>query len=334
MNKDKIVHSPESISTFIRQFQHIRILLTAYELDLFSHIGQSAITSNQLAERIKANPRATDRLLNALCVLGFLDKKDNKFSNTSESGKYLVKGAPEYMAGLMHQVHLWDTWTTLTDCVKKGTSVFDRPDNVNDRDPAYLEAFIGAMHYRASDNAAEIIEKINLEKAHRVLDVGGGSGVYAMAFVNAGQNLTATVFDLPNVIPITKKYIQREHMNGRIDTAEGDYNMDPLPGRYDIVFLSAIVHSNSYQENQKLVSKCVASVNLGGRIIIKDQVMEDSRIEPASGALFALNMLVNTRAGDTYTEKEIKEWFNFAGIQFEETVNIMGHDSMVIGRKR
>ena len=327
------MESPESISAFVRQFQSIRILLTAYELDLFTHIGQSAVTSNQVAQRINTDPRATDRLLNALCVLEFLEKKDDKFSNTSRSGKYLVKGAPEYMAGLMHQVHLWDNWTTLTDCVRKGTSVMGRPEKVNDRDPGWLQSFIAAMHYRAWDNAAEIIAKINLEKAHRILDVGGGSGVYAMAFVSAGNDITATVFDLPNVIPITREYIQKENMVGKINTAAGDYNSDDLPSGYDIVFLSAIVHSNSYQENIKLVSKCATSLNPGGRIIVKDQVMDERRLKPANGALFALNMLVNTAAGDTYTEKEIKEWFDHAGIRFEETVEIRGQDSMVIGRK-
>lgn len=333
MNNDKKVHPPDSISAFVRQFQHIRILLSAYELDLFSCIGQSALTSKQVAGKIHADPRATDRLLNALSVLRFLDKKNGKFSNTSESGKYLVKGEPEYMAGIMHQVHLWDTWTTLTDCVKEGTSVIDRPENVNDRDSGYLEAFIGAMHYRARENAMESIGRINLENVRRVLDVGGGSGVFALAFVRAGEDLTATVFDLPNVIPITRKYIREAQMDKKIDTAEGDYNADQLPAGYDIVFLSAIVHSNSHQENRQLISKCADSLNPGGRIIIKDQVMKDSRIEPASGALFALNMLVNTRAGDTYTEKEMKEWFDHAGIRFEETVDIRDHDSMVIGRK-
>jgi 2-polyprenyl-3-methyl-5-hydroxy-6-metoxy-1,4-benzoquinol methylase len=326
-------HTPESISSFIRQFQQIRILLTAYELDLFTSIGSYAMTSKKVAERTHADPRATDRLLNALCVLGFLDKKKNSFSNTTATKKYLVKGSPGYMSGLMHQVHLWDTWTTLTDCVREGTSVADRPESVNDRDPDYLEAFIGAMHYRARENAGEIIARIDLDKVHRVLDVGGGSGVFAMAFVRAGEDLTATVYDLPNVIPITRKYIHKEQMEGKIDTAEGDYHVDQLPAGYDIVFLSAIVHSNSHAENRQLIRKCAAALNLGGRIIIKDQVMEDSRIEPATGALFSLNMLVNTRAGDTYTEKEIRAWFDHAGIQYVETINIPGHDSMVIGRK-
>jgi 2-polyprenyl-3-methyl-5-hydroxy-6-metoxy-1,4-benzoquinol methylase len=264
--------------------------------------------------------------------LGFLVKKDSKFSNTHESGEYLVKGEPGYMAGLMHQVNLWDTWTSLTECVKKGSSVINHPDRVNERDPEWLKAFIAAMHYRAKNNAAEIIARINMKNVNKVLDIGGGSGIYAMAFVNASTNITATVFDLPNVIPLTHEYIHKEKMAGKINTAIGDYNVDNLPIGYDLVFLSAIVHSNSYRDNRMLVSKCAGSLNPGGRIIIKDQVMEDSRIKPGRGALFALNMLVATAAGDTYTEKEIKEWFDHAGFRFEERIDIKGEDSMVIGR--
>ena len=332
MKKNEKVYSPDSISAFVRQFQGIRVLLTAYELDIFSQLDNSALTSIQVAEKISTDPRATDRLLNALCVLGFLVKKDSKFSNTHESGEYLVRGKPGYMGGLMHQVHLWDTWTSLTECVEKGTSVINRPENVNERGPGWLQSFIAAMHYRAKNNASKIIARINLKNVTKVLDVGGGSGIYAMAFVNAGDNITATVFDLPNVIPITEEYIKKENFVGKINTAMGDYTIDNLPIGYDLVFLSAIIHSNSYEGNQDLVRKCAGSLNPGGRIIIKDQVMEDSRIKPARGALFALNMLVGTAAGDTYTEKEIKEWFDHTGFRFEEKIEITGEDSMMIGR--
>ena len=237
------------------------------------------------------------------------------------------------MSGLMHQVHLWDTWSTLTGCVQAGTSVIDRPEQVNDRDEKWLLSFIDAMHYRARHNADDIIRKIPTRGVKNVLDIGGGSGVFSMAFVRKGKDINATVFDLPNVIPITKKYIRKEKLTGRIRTVSGDYNKDKLPKGFDLIFLSAIVHSNSYRENERLVKKCAASLNRGGHILIKDQVMDDARLNPARGALFALNMLVGTKGGDTYSEKEIKEWFDKAGIIFNRRINIPGGDSMMIGSK-
>ncbi len=333
MKKEKKVITADSISSMVRQFQSIRILLTAYELDVFSMIASAPKTSERIASKLNTDPRATDRLLNALTVLGFLNKRKNKFSNTRESATYLSRRSPGYMSGLMHQVHLWDRWTGLTESVRKGTSVIDQPENVNDRNENWIRSFIAAMHYRAKENAGKLISGISLKGVQTVLDVGGGSGVFSMAFVNSSRHITATVFDLPNVISETQKYIRKEKLTSRIKTFPGDYNTDPLPKGYDIVFLSAIIHSNSYRENQKLIRKCAAALNKGGRVIVKDQVMDESRTKPARGALFSLNMIVGTKGGDTYTGNEIREWFEKAGLHFEKRIARDSEDTMMIARK-
>jgi len=237
------------------------------------------------------------------------------------------------MSGLMHTVSLWQTWSTLTTAVVEGHSVYDRPKTINNREPDWLESFIGAMHYRASKQAAGIVSHIDLTGVRQVLDVGGGSGAFAMAFAKAGSDITATVFDLPNVTPITQKYIKQDKMAKKVTVASGDYNTDLIPSGYDIVFLSAVVHINSYKGNVKLIKRCAASLNPGGRIIIQDQVMNDDRTKPAGGALFALNMLVGTEEGDTYTEKEMIEWFEKAGLTFEKRIDVFMGNALMIGRK-
>jgi 2-polyprenyl-3-methyl-5-hydroxy-6-metoxy-1,4-benzoquinol methylase len=168
----------------------------------------------------------------------------------------------------------------------------------------------------------------------KVLDVGGGSGAFAMAFAKAGKGANATVFDLPNVTPITLKYIHEDKMITKVDTSSGDYNTDPLPKGYDIIFLSAVVHINSYKGNVALIKKCAASLNKGGRIIIQDHVMSEDRTTPPGGAIFALNMLVGTEEGDTYTEKEMREWFEKAGMKFEKRIETFMGNALVIGRKK
>jgi 2-polyprenyl-3-methyl-5-hydroxy-6-metoxy-1,4-benzoquinol methylase len=326
-------HTPESIQGFVSNFQKSRALLTAFELGIFTSLDSGPRTSAAVAGEIGTDPRATDRLMNAVCALGFLEKKDHKFSNTEDSGSYFVKGKPGYMAGLMHQVSLWDTWSTLTASVRTGASAYKRPQSVNDRDQKWLDAFIGAMHYRGMRQAPEIIAKIDLAGVKKVLDVGGGSGVFAMAFANAGAGISCTVFDLPNVVTLAKKYIHEENMEKKVDTFTGDFDTDSLPGGYDIAFVSAIVHSLSYEGNVQLIDKCGKSLNTGGRIVIQDFVMNEERTDPGNGALFALNMLVGTRDGDTYTEKEIREWFEKAGIRFEKRIDTLNGNALIIGRK-
>lgn len=334
MENQIIPQNPEAIREYINHFQKSRILLTAFELDIFSILQRTPRSSDAMAKKIKADSRAMDRLMNAVCALGFIEKKDDKFYNTEIASRYFVKGKPDYMSGLMHTVNLWQTWSTLTDAVLKGSSVYDRPKTINNRDNNWLEAFIGAMHYRASKQAAAIVAKIDLAGVHQVLDLGGGSGAFAMAFAKAGENIKATVFDLPNVVPITLEYIQKDKMTDKVSVACGDYNSDLLPKGFDLVFLSAVVHINSYNGNVKLIKKCAASLNPGGRIVIQDQVMNDDRTKPAGGATFALNMLVGTEEGDTYTEKEMCEWFEKAGLAFEKRIDVFMGNALMIGRKK
>jgi ubiquinone/menaquinone biosynthesis C-methylase UbiE len=217
------------------------------------------------------------------------------------------------MSGLMHTVHLWDTWTTLTAAVRKGTSVAVRPE-INSRGDTWLTAFIAAMHDRAAKQAPAVVAQMDLSSVSRVLDVGGGSGAFAMAFVKAKEGITATVFDLPNVLPLTKRYVRQAKLSGKVELQAGDYLMDDLGRGFDIVFLSAIVHSNSGSENRKLIKKCARALNPNGRVVVQDFIMDDDRTAPLHGAFFSLNMLVGTGSGDTYTESEVRSWMEEAGL--------------------
>ena len=136
--------SPEMILDTVYAFRNARVLLTAYELGVFTAIGDTPQTAAGVAALIKTDERATDRLMDALCGLGLLRKKSGKFSNTPLSARFLVEGKPGYMAGLMHSVHLWRSWSTLTDAVRAGTTVVQR-EALNERQVNWLDAFIAAM---------------------------------------------------------------------------------------------------------------------------------------------------------------------------------------------
>jgi ubiquinone/menaquinone biosynthesis C-methylase UbiE len=323
------VNNPGEIMQMANAFRVSRVLLTAFELDLFTALDKGEKTSGETAKLLNTAPRATDRLMNALTALGFLEKKDNMFSNTSVTSQFLVKGKPSYMGGLGHTVNLWDTWSTMTEAVRKGTTVLMRGP-VNERQSGWLESFIAAMHMRGKEQARKVVAAIDLSNVSRVLDVGGGSGIMSFGFVNAKKELKATIFDLPNVISLTKKYIEVEGYTIQVDTVSGDYLKDELGNGYDLVLLSAIIHSNSPDENKLLFKKCVRALNHGGQLVVLDHVMSEDRTEPLIGALFALNMLVGTPEGDTYTESEIKSWMKEAGLSgiIRKSTDI-GNDMMI-----
>lgn len=305
--------NPIRIREIAALFQQSRILLSAFELDIFTNIEESGTTSSQISHSLKLDHHACDRLLNALVSLGLLMKVGSLFFNTDESALFLSKKSSEYLGGLMHSNHLWNTWSNLTQVIKTGNSA--NPSEINVRGDEWLYSFINAMHDRAKKQAPQQLEKIDLSGVKYLLDVGGGSGAFSMEFVSLKPEIKATVFDLPNVIPITNKFIEKEGYSGKIVTHTGNYTKDDLPEGFDLVFLSAIIHSNSLQVNTGLIKKCFNSLNKSGRIIIQDWIMNNDRTQPTSGAIFAINMLVGTEAGDCFTEQEVTDMLNAAGFK-------------------
>lgn len=319
------ITGPDQILEIASAFQKSRIVLTAFELEVFTAIGGEPLRSEDIAVAIGVPNASAERLLNALCALGFLHKQNGLFSNTDASMRYLTKGSKDYLSRIGHMLNLYRTWGTLTEAVRAGGSVTAR-----EYDEKSLGRFIEAMHQRAGKSADQLVTHIGLHGVAMVLDVGGGSGVYSMAFARASKGLRAVVFDLPPVTRLAEQYIAAGGMSDRVTVMNGDYNADDFGAGYDMVFMSAIIHINSYEENEALAKKAYASLNPEGRIVIQDHIMEEDRTSPVRGALFSLNMLVNTRNGNTYTEREMRAWLAQAGCSdIKRIVTGMENDLMV-----
>jgi SAM-dependent methyltransferase len=326
------IMDPNTIREFASSFQKSRILLSAFELDIFSNIEESGTTNRQVANSLHLDEHACERLLNALVSLGFLTKQTQLFFNTAESYTFLSKKSSDYLGGLMHSNHLWKTWSNLTQVVKTGIS--SNPSEINERGEEWLFPFINAMHDRAKKQAPLQLANIDLSEIRSALDIGGGSGAYSMEFVSKKPGIDATVFDLPNVVPITKIFLDKEGFTDKIKTFAGDYTTDELPKGFDLVFLSAIIHSNSLATNQDLIKKCFNSLNKNGIIVIQDWIMNNDRTLPVAGAVFAINMLVGTEDGDCFTEQEVTEMLNAAGlINISRTEFKSGLSQMIAQKK-
>lgn len=326
---EKEFFTSEDLRALASSFQQSRILLTAVELKIFTVLDKHLLTSKEVAEKINTDWRATDRLMNALCAMRLLKKINGKFYNTESASQFLVENKPNFMGGLFHTNELWKSWSTLTEAVRKGHSVYKR-DLENSK---WTKSFIAAMHYRALKEATVVSYMIDLKRVKKLLDVGGGSGAFSMKFIEANPEIKAVIFDLPEVIPLTKLYVENFSLKENISFIEGNYLVDNFGNQYDLIFLSAIVHINSYEENKLLIKKCYDSLNENGQIVIKDWIMDEDRIKPEGGAIFAINMLVGTKNGDTYTETEMREWLNDAGIKKMERKDTGFGFSLLIGYK-
>ncbi|GAH59233.1 unnamed protein product, partial [marine sediment metagenome] len=149
----------------------------------------------------------------------------------------------------------------------------------------------------------------------KLLDIGGGSGAYTIAFLQKNPQLQAIIYDLDGVILIAEEKIREVQLQNRVNFVTGDYNKNELPGGCDLTLLSAVIHQNSPKQNLSLFQKIYRALELGGSLLIRDHVMDTTRTIPPMGALFALNMLVSTSAGDTYTFDEIKGGLEMAGFE-------------------
>jgi SAM-dependent methyltransferase len=225
---------------------------------------------------------------------------------------------------VLHLSGLWETWSGLTETIKSGTNPQGKP--VTARGDESLEAFIGAMHVIGRSLSKEIADSYELSPFKRFLDIGGATGTYIIAFLQKNPAMTAVLFDLPDVIPMAEKKLEEEGLLERVTLVPGDFYRDELPKACDLALLSAIIHQNSPQQNLDLYRKIHRALEPGGKLLIRDHVMDSSRTFPPQGALFAINMLVNTKGGDTYTFDEIEDTLEAAG--FEEVTLVRKGERM------
>jgi hypothetical protein len=296
------------------RFQQARILLTAVELGIFERLDAAPRTAEHLSGECETDPRATRALLDALAAIGVLRKRMSVYSVPRRVARWLSPGSENcILPMLQHWVRLWNRWNCLTAVVRLGRPVDWPPSPAKPSEPDRA-AFIGAMHVLARLRADEIARACTVAgHSSRLLDVGGGSGAYTIAFLKCHRNLQATVFDLPAVIPLAKKSSGGTRVAARVRYCPGDFYRDEMPKGHDLALLSAVIHQNSREENVALFKKVHRALDRGGAILIRDHVMNKARTRPPLGAVFAINMLLATEGGGTYTRQEIEEDLARAG---------------------
>lgn len=309
----------------VRSFMKSRVILSAAELDFFSKLDGNSTSAKDLADMHSLDEKATTRILDCLVTYGLLEKENGRY-RTTQKGSYLSSLNQESVLPMInHMNDIWNNWSRLTDVIKKGTNPFLKPV-VDSKSKEDRNAFIGAMHVAARRIAAKIANTYDLSPFKKLLDIGGGSGAYTIAFLKKNPDLNAVIFDLKGVIPIAKEKIRENSFQDRVNFIIGNFYKDDLPVGCDLALLSAIIHQNSPRQNFELYQKIFHALDPGGTLIIRDHIMDESRTNPPAGALFALNMLVNTEAGDTYTFREVKDTLEAAG--FVEVKLIMSGKEM------
>jgi SAM-dependent methyltransferase len=295
-------------------FTRSRILLSAAELDIFTKLSKKPVTAESISASEGWDTRGTRILLDALAAMELLTKStDGVYSVPEPLQRLMISSSEEsILPMILHRVRMWRTWSNLTEIVQEGKKPADLASSRSKED---MEAFIGAMHVVGRTMAETVADALDLSHYRRFLDVGGASGTYVIAFLERAPHMTATLFDLPDVADMAEERLTQAGLLNRVTIVPGDYNSDPLPTGHDLALLSAIVHINSLDRNIELYKKIYHSLDPGGTIVIRDHVMEPDRTEPQAGAIFAVNMLVATSGGGTYTFDEIQTGLETAGFE-------------------
>ena len=294
----------EEVMTIIKGFQPACVLFAAADLDVFTLLKAKTMTSQALSIKLETDPGATTILLDALVAMELLNKKNNQYSVPSEIAELFTEDSlKNILPGVRHQANCLRRWVQLPQVIKRGEPAEHSPSIRGEN--ADRAAFIGAMDNFSAPVVSQVINELEPLTFHHLLDIGGASGTWTIAFLRKVTKAKAILFDLPEVIPIAEKHIAEAGLTGRVAFVKGDFYTDDIPKGADFVWLSAIVHQNARKQNQELFSKIYSSLETGGVLVLRDVVMDQSRTKPEAGALFAINMLVATEGGGTYTFDEL-----------------------------
>ncbi len=296
----------ESLSAMSRSYQRACVLAAAVELDLFAALGDGPATAAEVAQRVEGSLRGTVILLDALTAIDLLRKEGDRYHPAPGAAEVLAHNGPGGgLAMAQHHANCLRRWAELARVVRTGERAERRPsirDEAGDH-----ESFILAMDNICGPLAPEVIDALEPLDFTHLLDVGGASGTWTAAFLARHPKAIATLSDLPKVMPLAKRRVAELGLQDRVTLHAGDALVDPLPTGADLAWVSAIVHQFSRAENQQLFANICRALEPSGTILVRDVVMEPNRVEPMTGALFAVNMLVNTPAGSTFTFAELRE---------------------------
>lgn len=314
-NRTRIV--TQRITTFdefrnaVSAYRLPRVLLVALELDLFTTVGDRSWTIPDLAKELKVSERGLSILCRNLAAVGILQKKGASYKNSRLGATALNADHRAYRGGYLKLIKShWADWIRLLESVRSGLPIdHDTPDT-----PDYRRQFTWAMHHRTLEIAPAIAAQIPLAGSQTLLDLGGGPGTYAMAFLAKHPLLRATVCDREAAIEVAKKIADTHKARRRLSYLPLDFSNEPIPGTYDVIWYSNVLHIYSPEENQAIFRRVRAALRPGGRLIIQDAFLHDRKgLYPVEASLFAVSMLLFTRGGNTYSVPETARWLKEAG---------------------
>lgn len=330
--------TPDSIFQVGLAFWPSKILLSAVEMELFTDLAKAPQPLDSLQGRVGLHPRAARDFLDSLVALGFLQRREGKYSNTPATDLFLDKHKPSYVGGILEMANqrLYGHWTHLTEALRTGlpqNEVRNGGGSIFEAiyaDPARLKGFLAAMTGISHGGNLAIASKFPWDRYKTFADAGTAQGDLAVQIALAHPHLSGIGFDLAEVGPIFEEYAERNGVAGRLRFLSGNFMEQPLP-KADVITMGHILHDWGLDEKRMLIRKAYEAVPEGGALIVYEAIIDDDRSKNAFGLMMSLNMLIETYHGFDYTGADCQGWMKEAGFRETRVEHLVGPDSMVIG---
>jgi O-methyltransferase domain/Dimerisation domain len=321
-----------------------KTLLSAVELQLFTHLGGDSMSGPELGELVGLHRRGVYDFLDALVALRFLDRDgdgdEGRYRNTPETAAFLDKQSPTYIGGVleMFNARLYRFWGGLTEALRTGqpqnelkqagSAMFDELYN----DPARLEQFMRAMEGISLGNFQKLAHEFDFSRYETVCDVGGATGQLCAILATRHPHLRCTTFDLPVVAPIADKTIASAGLSDRVTVDGGDFFVNPLP-RADVITMSMILHDWNLDRKLHLIRAAYEALPDGGALIVIENLIDDARRHNVFGLLMSLNMLIEFGDAFDFTGSDFRAWCQDTGFREVEILPLAGPASAGIAYK-
>jgi precorrin-6B methylase 2 len=332
--------SPEKIMQTGLGFWPSKTLLSAIELGVFTTLAKGAQPLDSLREQLGLHPRSARDFFDTLVALGFLQRNDDRYSNTPETDLFLDRNKPSYIGGVLEMANarLYGFWGNLTEGLRTG-----QPQNEIKSgqpglfealyaDPARLRQFLAAMTGLSRGANMTIARQFPWSSYKTFIDVGTAQGDLAVQIALANPHLRGAGFDLPQAKPIFEDYIRSMGVADRLSFITGDFFTEPLP-KTDVILMGHILHDWDLPAKKMLIQKAFDAVPKGGALVVYESIIDNERSKNAFGLMMSLNMLIETPGGFDYTGADCEGWMKEAGFSKTRVEPLVGPDSMVVGVK-
>jgi hypothetical protein len=316
-----------------------KTLLSAIGLGLFTELAAGPLDADAIGQRLGLQQRGLRDFLDALVALGFLERNDGVYSNTSETALFLDRSKPTYIGGIMEMANarLYPFWGSLIEALKTGKPQSEAGESSDPFAELYsnqprLRQFLSAMTGLSAMGAKAIAAKFPWKNYKTFADVGCAQGGSPVQIALAHPHLTGVGFDLAPVGPIFEEYAVSFGLGQRLKFQAGSFFTDPLPSA-DVIMMGHILHDWDLDTRKMLLRKAYEALPAGGAVIIHENLIDDDRRQNVMGFMTSLTMLIENPGGADFTGAECKSWMKEAGFREARVEPLAGFDSMVIGIK-